>query len=224
MKEVIIFGAGKIAEVIYNYLSEDSELRVVAFCVDAAFIDGEHFLGLPLISIEDAPRRFSSSHYKMVMALGYHNCNHLRIKKSIQVAQSGYQFVSYINSKAWVSKNTIIGEGSIILDQASVEPMARLGKNVIIWSGSTVGHHAHVDDFSWIAAGSTIGGNSRLGKGCFLGMGAIISHEVSLGDRCLVGANAFVGKDANEHSVLLAPEATTHRLDVNHFLKLSRTL
>lgn len=224
MKEVIVFGAGKIAEVVYDYLSRDSDLRVAAFCVDAAYRRDEQFLGLPLVSFEEAPQRFSPDRFQMVMALGYHECNALRRRKFAEAGEAGYRFASYVSSRAWVGGSATIGEGSVILDQVSVEPKAAVGRNVMLWSGAVVGHHAQVGDHVWAAAASAIGGGALLGEGCFLGLGAIVGHEVTLGQRCLIGANSFVGKDAGDKSVLLAPEAMPHRLDVDYFLRFSGKL
>lgn len=224
MKEVIVFGAGKIAEVVYDYLSKDSDLRVAAFCVDAAFRQEKSFLDLPLVPFGDAPRLYSPDRFQMVMALGYHECNALRMRKSAEAAETGYRFATYVSSRAWVGSSATIGEGSIVLDQVSVEPKASVGRNVMLWSGAIVGHHACIGDHVWAAAGSAVGGGARLGEGCFLGLGAIVGHEVTLGQRCLVGANSFVGKDATDKSVLLSPEAVSHRLDVDYFLRFSGKL
>lgn len=224
MKEVIVFGAGKIAEVVYDYLTNDSNMRVAAFCVDAAFLKGESYIGLPLVSFEDAPKLFAPDRFPMVMTLGYHECNALRIRKYAEAARAGYRFATYVSSRAWVAASAILGEGSIVLDQVSVEPKATVGRNVMLWSGAVVGHHARLDDHVWMAAGSAVGGGARLGEGCFLGLGAIVGHEVTLGQRCLVGANSFAGKDAAEKTALLSPEAVPHRLDVDYFLRFSGKL
>jgi sugar O-acyltransferase (sialic acid O-acetyltransferase NeuD family) len=224
MKEIIIFGAGKIAEVVFDYVTQDSDLRVTAFCVDAAFRQSEQFLGLPLIAFEEAPRLFKPSAFDVLLGVGYHECNHLRRRTHGKVEAAGYRCASYRSSRAWIAASATIGEGSIILDHVSIEPKATIGCNTMLWSHTVVGHHAQVGNHVWAAAGSVIGGGAKLGDGCFLGLSASVGHEVTLGERCLVGANSFVGKDAVAGSVLLCAEAIPHRLDVDYFLKLSGKL
>jgi sugar O-acyltransferase (sialic acid O-acetyltransferase NeuD family) len=224
MQEVIVFGAGKIAEVVHDYLTKDSGYRIAAFCVDAAFRNEDNFLGLPLISFEDAPCLFAPDRFQMMMALGYHDCNALRSRKSAEARKLGYRFATYINSRAWVANSATLGEGCIVLDHVSVEPKAQIGCNAMLWSGAVVGHHARLGDHVWMAASSIVGGGASLGEGSFLGLGAIVGHEVTLGQRCLVGANSFVGKDATDKFVLLSPEAVPHRLDVDYFLRFSGKL
>jgi sugar O-acyltransferase (sialic acid O-acetyltransferase NeuD family) len=224
MEDVIIFGAGKIAEVAHDYLTKDSNFRIAAFCVDDAFRTTESFLGFPLISFEDAPRLFAPDRFQMLLAVGYHECNAVRIRKAVEIKNCGYSFATYVSSRAWVANNVTLGEGCILLDQVSVEPNATIGSNCMLWSGAVVGHHARVGSHVWMAASSLVGGGANLGDGCFLGLGAVIGHETTLGKRCLVGANSFVGKNASDNSVLLSPEAVRHRLDVDYFLQFSGKL
>jgi sugar O-acyltransferase (sialic acid O-acetyltransferase NeuD family) len=224
MREVIIFGAGKIAEVVHDYLTKDSDYRIAAFCVDAAFRNEDNLLGLPLVSFEDVSRLFAPDRFQMLMGLGYHECNSLRIRKSLEARHLGYCFATYVSSRAWVANNVSLTEGCILFDHVSVEPNAQVGCNAMLWSGAVVGHHARLGNHVWMAASSMVGGGASLGEGSFLGLGAIVGHEVTLGQRCFVGANSFVGKDAADKSVLLSPEAVLHRLDVDHFFRFSDKL
>lgn len=224
MKEIIIFGAGKIAEVLFDYVTQDSQKRVAAFCVDAAYRKSEQFLGLPLVAFEDAPRLFPPSQFEMLLAVGYHGCNDLRKHTYAQAGSAGYSFASYISSRAWIAQSAVIGEGSVILDGVSVEPHAHIGCNTMLWSHTVIGHHARIGHHVWAAAATVIGGGASVSDGCFLGLSASVGHEVTLGERCLVGANSFVGKNADAGSVLLSAEAVPHRLNVDYFLRLSGKL
>ncbi len=224
MNKVVVFGAGKIAEVLYDYVCRDSDLTVHGFCVDAAYRHGDEFLGLPLVALNDLRARFPVEEYAVLMAIGYHECNALRSRKFAEIKALGYQVASYVSSRAWVARNAVIGEGCVVLDHVSIEPGVHLGDNVALWSGVVVGHHAAVGDHCWLAASVTVGGSARLGRGCFLGLSATIAHEIELGERCLVGGQAWVGKSCVGGSVLIAPEATLFRLNVDRFLKFSGKL
>lgn len=221
MKDIVILGAGKIAEVLYDYVSRDSDMRVQGFCVDAAYRHSDEFQGQPLVALEDLPKRFPPEHYDVLMAIGYHECNALRARKASEIRTMGYRLASYVSSRAWVAGNAQMGEGCVVLDHVSIEPSVRLGDNVALWSGVVVGHHAIVGDHCWLAAAATIGGGAQIGDGCFLGLNATIAHEIQLGERCLIGGNAWVSKSAAAGNVLIAPDATLFRLDVDRFLRFS---
>ena len=53
MKDLVIFGAGQIAEVIHYYFTQEAGRKVVAFSVDAKYRTAEMLLGLPVVSFEN---------------------------------------------------------------------------------------------------------------------------------------------------------------------------
>ena len=53
MSHLIVFGAGKIAEVAHYYLTNDSPHEIVAFTVNEDFITKKRLFGLPVIAFEE---------------------------------------------------------------------------------------------------------------------------------------------------------------------------
>ena len=47
--KIIIFGTGTYAEIIKQYLTDDSEYEVVAFTLDDNYIKEDTYLGLPMV-------------------------------------------------------------------------------------------------------------------------------------------------------------------------------
>ena len=54
MSDIVIFGLGQVAEVIYYYMTNESDFEVVAFTCDREFIDRDEILGLPVVPFEEA--------------------------------------------------------------------------------------------------------------------------------------------------------------------------
>jgi UDP-3-O-[3-hydroxymyristoyl] glucosamine N-acyltransferase len=104
----------------------------------------------------------------------------------------------------------------------TVQPGAKVGRNVALWSGVTVGHHSRVEDDCWIAAGATVGGSSVIGQGSFVGLNATVGHEVSIGRRCLLGARTLVTKPVADERVIADADSATLRLDSTRFLQISK--
>ena len=50
MSKIVIFGAGKIADEAYFYLTNDSPHEVVAFTVDREHLNPSQKLGLPVVA------------------------------------------------------------------------------------------------------------------------------------------------------------------------------
>ena len=69
-KPVIIFGIGKIADVIQYYMREDSQMEVAAFTVDRDFMgDVQTFNGLPVIPFDRIEEEFSPESLNELMAV-----------------------------------------------------------------------------------------------------------------------------------------------------------
>ena len=60
-----------------------------------------------------------------------------------------------------------------------IEPGAKLGHDVALWSSVTVGHHAAIGNNCWLAAHG-LRGNASVGPRCFLGLNLTIGHATTL--------------------------------------------
>ena len=75
MKPIVIFGAGKIAEVVYFCFTEYSEREIVCFCVDNVFFNSNTFHGKPLIKYDQLLKNYPPDEYDIFVAVGYQNMN-----------------------------------------------------------------------------------------------------------------------------------------------------
>jgi sugar O-acyltransferase (sialic acid O-acetyltransferase NeuD family) len=221
--ELLIFGVGKVADVVYHHLTRSADYSVAAFTCDAAFLpEPATFRGLPVIAFEEAASRYPPNRFAMIVAVGYHELNAARRRKYEEAKALGYDLVSYISPRACVDDQAAIGDNCIVLDNAVVEPGVTIGSNAVIWSSVLVGHHSVLEDDVWIAGQATLGGSVRLGARSFVGLGAIVAHEVELGAQCFVGAGTLVTKCAPPKSVFIAKQTEIFRLDSDRFLKISK--
>src|SRR5579862_848975 len=188
MTDVVIFGAGKVADVLYHHLSDDDRYRVVAFTTDAPHVPSSGtFNGLPVVPFEAVAKSYPPASHEMLVAVGYHDLNALRKEKYDAAKAQGYKLASYVSKRAGVGSWLKMGDNCIILDNAIIEPGVVLGSNVVVWSGVLVGHHSTIDDHAWVAGQAVLGGSARLGQRCFVGLGAIIAHEVEVGEQSFLG-------------------------------------
>jgi sugar O-acyltransferase (sialic acid O-acetyltransferase NeuD family) len=222
MEGIVIFGAGKIAEVAHGYFGRDDARPVVAFTADRPHCSADAFLGLPLLPFDEIAERFPPTRFAMFVAVGYHRMNALRAERCEQARAMGYRLASYVSPQAWTPAGFAPGDNCLVLDRVTVQPGASIGRNVALWSGAVVGHHGRIDDDCWLAAGAVVGGGSRVGAGSFVGLNATVGHAVSVGQRCLLGARTLLTKDLADERVVADADSATLRLDSGRFLQLSR--
>lgn len=223
MAQIVIFGAGKVADVVFRHILAAGRHEVVAFTCDAHFVPSSGYWNeRPVVAFENVAESYPPDRYGMLVALGYHDLNALRRGKYEEAKAKGYRLVSYVSPRAGVGDWLEAGDNCIILDDAVVEPGVRLGSNVVVWSGALVGHHTIVEDHVWIAGHATFGGSARIGNGSFVGLGAIVAHEVEIGENSFLGAGVLVTKCSDPKSVFVGKNTDLFRLDSEKFLKISK--
>lgn len=222
LSKIVIFGAGKIADEAYFYLTNDSPHEVVAFTVDGDHLDATEKLGLPVIAFENVAHDYPPSDFKMFVAVGYQDLNKFRARKYEEAKAKGYELISYVSSRASNFGGVDIGDNCFVLEFATIQPCASIGNDVFIWSGNHVGHHASVGDHCYIAGNVVISGNTKIEPYCFIGVSATLGHEITVGAESFIGAGSLVTKNAEPKSVYITPDTQKFRLDSSSFLRLTK--
>ena len=145
MTEVVIFGVLDTAELAHYYLENDSKYKVVAFTVHKKYRNIDNFKGLPVVDFENLQETYPSTEYKLFAPMTGRKMNKLRAQVYNEGKQMGYDFISYISSKATVCDNEI-GENCFILEDNTIQPFTKIGNNVVLWSGNHIGHHGEIKD------------------------------------------------------------------------------
>jgi hypothetical protein len=116
MSEIVIFGAGKIADEAYFYLMNDSPHEVVAFAVDREHLNVSEKLGLPVVAFEDVVQLYPPNDFNMFVAVGYQDLNKFRARKYEEAKAKGYELISYVSSRASNVGNVEIGDNCFVLE------------------------------------------------------------------------------------------------------------
>lgn len=202
-KPLVIFGAGDIAQLAHFYFCTDSNYDVVAFTVDAAYMTGAEFCGLPVVSFEELPGRFLSDVHEMFIALSYSKLNEVRKEKYLAAKALGYRLATYVSSRATVLNEGRIGDNCFIFEDNTIQPFVTIGNNVTLWSGNHIGHHAIIHDHCFIASHVVISGGVEIGESCFIGVNAALRDHIKVGQKCVIGAGALLLADAEPEGVYI---------------------
>ncbi len=220
MKKIVVFGIGKIAEVIHYCFETDLEKEVSAFTVDREFKELEQFCGKDVISFEELEDHYSPEETLVFVAIGYHNLNRLRASKITEVKAKGYEITNCIYEDS-LPNGTRVGENCFVMKGANIHPHVELGNDVFIWSGAMIGHHSKIGNHNWFTSNANIGGNVEVGDNCFFAMNSTVSHSIKIGDRVFIGANALITKDVEDGQVIIAQSDKPFKLNSDQFLRMS---
>lgn len=187
--KILLVGGGGHAKVVLDALLI-AGYEVVGV-IDSKY-DGD-FLGVPRTK-EYNGAAFPDSH--IIVAVGD---NASRMKT---VASISHPFATITDLSATVSRFSTIGNGSMILHGAIIQPDAKVGKHVIINTGAQVDHDCSVGDYVHIAPRAVLCGNVRVGEGTLIGAGAVVLPGVSIGKWCIVGAGSVVRENIDDLRVV----------------------
>jgi sugar O-acyltransferase (sialic acid O-acetyltransferase NeuD family) len=207
-KPVVIFGTGEIAELAYYYMTNDSDLEIVAFTADGEFIKADQFLNKPLVAFEEIEKHYPSAEYDMHVALSYSKLNLIREQKYHAAKAKGYQLVSYVCSRSVYWNDLTIGDNCFILENQTIQPTVKIGNNVMIWSGNHLGHGCKIKDHTYLSSHICISGHTIIGERCFIGVNSTFKDFITVGNRVFVAMGASVTKNIADDAVILGPKST----------------
>lgn len=197
-KKLVIVGAGEFGEIAYDYFTRDSEYEVIAFAAEREYRTIDELFGLPVIDFEELENKYPPNVVDVFVAVTYVELNRARKRLYECCKNKGYYCATYISSHAYVWYNAPIGENCFIFENCTVQRFVTIGNNVILWSGSYIGHRSIIDDHCWIAPQGAVAGFCHIGKSSFLGVNATLGDNVTIAEDVILGAGAVTVKDLKE--------------------------
>jgi sugar O-acyltransferase (sialic acid O-acetyltransferase NeuD family) len=198
MAKVIIFGTTLSAELAHFYLLHDSNHEVVAFTVEAQYLKENTYKNLPVIPWEEIQGRYNATEYQLFAPITERQMNRVRERIYNEGKEKGYQFISYISSKATIFPEAQIGENCFILEDNTIQPFTTIGNNCVLWSGNHIGHHGTIKDHVFFTSHVVLSGRCIVGNNCFIGVNATIRDGCELGEGTLVAMGANLTKQKTE--------------------------
>lgn len=206
-RPVVVFGNMRSASLAWYCLLHDSEFKVAGFAVDEAYITSSIFEGLPLVPFESLETHYPPSDYRLLLPTGYQHINGLRRARFESARQRGYDFASYVSTRASVWPDLSVGDNVLIYEHAIIQPFARIGDNCIIRSGAHISHHCQVESHAFVAAEVAMGGEGIIGEQAFVGVGAVLRDRIRIAERSFIGAGAVVVQDTEADGVYVGNPA-----------------
>ena len=206
-RDIVIVGAGETAELAWEYFTNDSAFRVVAFAVERRFLTSSSFCGLPVIPLESVADVYPPSAYGAFVAVSYVQLNRPRARLCGLLQSRGYELVSYVSSRAFVWRTAAIGRNCLVLEHNVLQHGVTLEDDVYLWSGNHVGHRTRIGAHTFVSSQIVVSGFCDIGTSCFLGVNACISDHVRIADDTVLGAGAVVVKDTEPGKIYVGNPA-----------------
>lgn len=102
-------------------------------------------------------------------------------------------------------KSPTIQNGTIVKENAVLEPGCFIGANCVIGNNSTVCHDVKIGNHSRIAPGVTIAGGANIGPGVYLCPGVTVDKDISIAPDTTVVSGTSVYKDIKSPGRTIKP-------------------
>ena len=219
---LVLVGAGEFADIAHEYFTHDSDLEVVGFAVERAYLEASEHRGLPLVALEEIETHFPPGTVQVHVAVTNTQLNRVRERLVGTVRSKGYELANYISSHAFVWNTAEIGQNVFIFENNVVQHGVKLGDGVVLWSGNHIGHQTQIGDFTFVTSHVVISGYCRIGKRCFLGVNATFADNLALGDDCFVALASVVNKSFQDLGLMLTGHpATPSKASSYRFFKIT---
>ncbi len=219
MKKILLAGNAITAEILCSYLCQDVRYEIAGFTVDDELVAQGSLNDYRTVGLSEVLDVFAPDTHRVIMAIGYSDLNRTRETMFGRLKALGYVVETYIHPDARVYTDNPMGEGSVVLPGAVIEPHARVGANTMVWSNVTLAHHSSVDDHCWVAAGSVVSGQAKVLRNTFLGVNCTVVNAITVGEFNVVGAGALISRDTKPYSVHLARSAEPLRYTSEDYVK-----
>lgn len=201
-KAVIIFGITDLAELLYSYLCEDSNFKVVGFTADRQYIHNLNtFCDHPVIPFDELDKfLFTPERVSIFVCVGYTKMNSVRKDVFERVLKKGYSIESYFHPSASIYTDSF-GIGNIVFPNVMIDRFTSVGDGNIFYSNRFVAHHSSIGNYNFFAVKCCCCGHVTMKNNCFIGANSTIRNGVTLEEYTLVGAAAYVSRNTVKNGV-----------------------
>ncbi len=187
--KLAIVGCGGHAKEVYNSLKK-LKIEIDGFYIESQYFSSSNtsLYNLPIKILEN----LDSNKHLIHIAVGdieFRDRIYTHFKKH------NFTFSTIIDPDATISDLSEVDEGSYIAPGSILTANIKIGKCVIVNTGSVISHDCTIDDFCNIAPRAVLCGNVKIGKKTIIGAGALIKEKSRIGNNVFVGMGTVVTKN-----------------------------
>ncbi|MCF0057786.1 acetyltransferase [Dyadobacter sp. CY356] len=177
---MLIYGAGGHAKVVISSILANQNK------IDSIFDDNPNKKEIYALTVSGSYNPDTFPDKELIIAIGD---NLTRRKISDQVKHT---FGITIHPSSIIDKTVKIGEGTVVLHNATIQADSVIGRQVIINTSVSVDHDCIISDYVHLAPGVILSGSVCVGENTLIGVGSIVAPGLTIGKNCFVAAGSVV--------------------------------
>lgn len=180
MKEkIILIGGGGHCHSVIDVIEQINKYEIIGI-VDTKENIGKKVLNYEVIACDDDLEIIFETCKNAIITVGQIASNKIRVKIYNKLKQIGFNLPVIISPFAYVSKHSIIEEGTVIMHHALINANVKIGKNCIINTKALIEHDCIVEDNCHISTASTINGGVIVKENSFFGSNSTSKQGIEI--------------------------------------------
>lgn len=206
MDKIIVIGGGGHAKIIINLLQKLKKYSILGY-VDRA--DKGDILGVGYLGNDDGLSHIKSQNPRChaVIGVGQVDIKNNRREIHQRLVRLGFDLPTLISPDAIVASDVKLGQGSVVIEGAIIQPGTVIGHCAIINTGVCIDHDCRLGDFVHMAPGTVLSGGVEVGDDVMICTGAVVIQCRKICSQCLIGAGATVVDDLTQPGKYLGTPA-----------------
>ncbi len=201
MDNIILIGASGHAKSCIDVIEQHGQYKIAGL-IERASATPQYSGKYPIIGADDDLQMLRKRYDHALIAVGQIKTPDIR-KNLFQILKLAEYVLPIITSPvSYVSMQSDIGEGTIVMHGAIINAGAKIGQNCIINTRSLIEHDANIGSHCHIATGAILNGGVQVGEGSFVGSGVVIKQGVAIGRDCVIGAGCIIKKDLSDFEMV----------------------
>jgi sugar O-acyltransferase (sialic acid O-acetyltransferase NeuD family) len=200
-----ILGAGGHAKVVIDIVERMGAYQIAGVFDDDTSKWGTEVLGHRVLGgIEEFLLGWKSRCPRVVIGIG---SNQVRQDLYRKLSEGAFVVTTAVHPTAALGRDVELGEGTVVMAQAAVNPGCRIGPCAVVYTSASVDHDCVLGECVYVSPGARLGGNVRVGDLSLIGTGASIIPGRTIGRNVTVGAGGVVITDVPDNVTVVGVPA-----------------
>ena len=178
MKEkIVLVGGGGHCSSVIDVIEQDDRYEIIGI-VDKIELRESDVLGYKIIACDDELEEVYKTCQNAIVTVGQIESNTIRVKLFKRLKEIGFALPVVISPLAYVSKHSIIEEGTVVMHHSLVNTNAKIGKNCIINTKALIEHDCIVEDNCHISTAAVLNGGVVVKENTFFGSNSTTKQHI----------------------------------------------
>jgi len=195
MEKIIIIGSGGHATSCIDVIQNENKFQIFGIVTKDKKI--KKLLNYNVVGYDDDFNVLSKKIPNAFIGIGQIKDYQKRLFYYQKLLKLNFKLPSILSPQSYISHNSLIGFGTIIMNGAVINSNVKIGNNNIINSKALIEHDVVIGNNCHISTGVIINGNVKVGNNIFIGSGSIIFNDVNISDNSIIPAGSIITNNFN---------------------------